>query len=53
MHKNKSSETYEYQLQDLDDHLIENNHEECSYPSKTKLMISEETMQSRKEIKIL
>ena len=28
--ENKSSKTCEYQPDKLDDHLIENNHEECS-----------------------
>ena len=30
--ENKSSKTCEYQPDELDDSLIENNHEECSYP---------------------
>ena len=32
--ENKSSNTGEYQPDELDDNLIENNHEECSYPPK-------------------
>ena len=42
--ENKSSKTCEYQPDELDDSLIENNHEECSYPPKIKLIISGETM---------
>ena len=38
--ENKSSKTCEYQPDELDDNPIENNHEECSYPKKIKLMIS-------------
>ena len=34
--ENKSSKTCEYQPDKLDDHLIENNHEECSPPHKKK-----------------
>ena len=34
--ENKSSKTCEYQPDKLDDHLIENNHEECSPPTKKK-----------------
>ena len=33
--------------------MIENNHEECSYTAKVKLMISEETMRFRKVRRIL
>ena len=33
---NKPSKTGEYQPDELDDNLIENNHEECSYPKKKK-----------------
>ena len=36
----KSDKTCEYQLDELDDNLIENKHEECSYPPKTNVMIS-------------
>ena len=43
----------EYQPDELDDKLIENSHEECSYPKKLKLMISEETMRCRKVRRIL
>ena len=42
--ESKSSKTGEYQPDELDDNLIENNHEECSYPPKMKLMISGQTM---------
>ena len=42
--ENKSSNTYEYQADELDDNLIENNHEECSYHPKIKLIISGEVM---------
>ena len=45
---NKSSKTYEYQPDELDNNLIENNHEEWYYPSKMKLMISTETMRSQR-----
>ena len=51
--ENKSSKTCEYQPDELDDQLIENNHEECSYPKKIKLMISGETMRCRKVRRIL
>ena len=33
----KSSKTSEYQLHELDDNLIENNHEEVYYPSEVKM----------------
>ena len=42
--ENKPNKTCEYQPDELDDNLIENNHEECSYPPKIKLMTSGETM---------
>ena len=42
--ENKSNKTCEYQPDGLDDHLIENNYEDCSYTQKIKLMISGETM---------
>ena len=42
--ENKSSNTYEYQADELDDNLIENNREECSYHPKIKLIISGEVM---------
>ena len=32
--ENKPNKTGEYQPDELDDNLIENNHEECSYPPK-------------------
>ena len=51
--ENKSSKTGEYQPDELDDNLIENNHEECSYPSKIKMMILGETMRCRKVRRIL
>ena len=51
--KNKPSKTVEYQPDELDDNLIENNHEESSYPKKIKLMISGETMRCRKVRRIL
>ena len=34
--ENKSNKTCEYQPDELDDNLIENNHEKCSYPQKIK-----------------
>ena len=40
----KSSEACEYQPVELDDNLIENNHEEGSCDPKTKLMISGKRM---------
>ena len=46
--ENKPNKTGEYQLNELDDNLIENNHEECSYSPKIKMMISGETMYCRK-----
>ena len=50
---NKSNKTCEYQPEELDDNVIENNHEECSYPPKIKLMILGETMRYRKVRRIL
>ena len=44
----KSDKACEYQSDKLDDNLIENNHEKCSYPKKNKLLILGETMQCRK-----
>ena len=38
--ENKSSKTCECQPDELSHNLIENNYKECSYPEKTKLMIS-------------
>ena len=49
----KVSKYYELIVDELDDNLIENNHEECSYPKKPKLMVSRETMLSRKVRRIL
>ena len=46
--ENKSNKTGECQPDELDDNLTENNHEECSYFQKVKLMISGETMRCRK-----
>ena len=40
--ENKSSNSCEYQPDELDDSLIQKNHEESSYPKQIKLMISEE-----------
>ena len=51
--ENRPSKTGEYQPDELDDNLIENNHENCSYPQKIKLMISGETMRCRKVRRIL
>ena len=51
--ENKSNKTSEYLPDELDDNLIENNHEECSYAKKIKLMISGETMRCRKVRRIL
>ena len=45
--------TCEYQPDELDDKLIENNHEECTYPKKIKLIISGETKRGRKVRRIL
>ena len=49
----KSNNTYDYQPDELDDNLIENNHEECSYPKQTTLMNSGEKMRCRKVRRIL
>ena len=46
--ENKLSKTCEYQLDEFDDSLIEDNHEECSYPQQNELMISGETMRCHK-----
>ena len=51
--ENKSNKTCEYQLDELDENLIENNYEDCSYPPKIELMISGETMKCRKVKRIL
>ena len=53
MLENKSSKTCEYQPDDIDDNLIENNDEECSYAKKAKLRISGETMRCLKVRPIL
>ena len=50
--ENKSSKTCEYQPDGLDDNLIENNHEECSYPKKNQIDISGKIMRCRKVRKI-
>ena len=42
--ENKSSKTCDYQWDELDDNLIENNHQECFYLPKIKSMISGERM---------
>ena len=49
----KSCKTCEYQRDEFNDNLIEQNYEDCSYPLKSKLMISGETMQCRKVSQIL
>ena len=46
--ENKLNKTCEYQPDELDDNLIENNHEECSYLKNIKLMISGETIRCHK-----
>ena len=46
--ENKSSKTCEYQPDGLDDNLIENNHEEYSYPKKNQIDISRKIMRCRK-----
>ena len=51
--ENKPSKNRGYQPDEFDDYLIENNHEECFYPTKIKLMISGETMRRRKVRRIL
>ena len=51
--ENKSSNSCEYQPDELDDSLIEKNHDEPSYPKQIKLMISGETMRCRKVRRIL
>ena len=50
---NKSSNTGEYHPDELNEYLLEDDHEECSYPQKIKLMISGETMPCRKVRQIL
>ena len=51
--KNKSNNSCEYQPDELDDRLIEKNHEESSYPKQIKLMISGERMWCHKVRRIL
>ena len=55
LHKNKSSKTCEYQLDEFDDNLVRNDHENNHVltPPKIKLMIAGETMQCRKVRHIL
>ena len=53
LEKKKTSKNGEYQADELDDSLIENNHEENSYPPNIKLMVSGETMCWRKVRRIL
>ena len=55
LHKNKSSRTCEYQLDEFDDNLVRNDHENNHVltPPKIKLMIAGETMQCRKVRHIL
>ena len=47
------NKTCEYQPDELDDNLIENNHEECSCLTKFQLMISGETIRCHKVRRIL
>ena len=51
--ENKSNKISEYQPDELNDNLIENNHEECSYPKKIKLIISGDKIRCRKVRRIL
>ena len=55
LHKNKSSKTCEYQLDEFDDNLVRNDHENNHVltPPKIKLIIAGETMQCRKVRHIL
>ena len=55
LHKNKSSKTCEYQLDEFDDNLVRNDHENDHVltPPKIRLMIAGETMQCRKVRHIL
>ena len=46
--ENKSSNSCEYQTNELDDSLVEKNHEESSYSKQIKLMISGERMRCHK-----
>ena len=47
--ENKSNKTGEYQPDELDEYLIQNNHEEFSYPPKISLMFLGETMRCQVE----
>ena len=51
--ENKSSNSREYQPDELDDSLIEKNHDESSYSKQIKLMISGERMRCHKVRRIL
>ena len=51
--ENKWSKTCGFQPDKLDDNFIENNHDDCSYPPKNELIISEDTIQCRKVRQIL
>ena len=55
LHKNKSSNTCEYQLDEFDDNLVRNDHENNHVltPPKIRLMIAGEKMQCRKVRHIL
>ena len=51
--ESKSNNTCDYQPDELDDVLIENSHEECSYPKQIKMMNSGEKMRCCKVRRIL
>ena len=51
--ENKSNKTYEYQSDELDDNLVENDNEGCSYSQQIELIISGETMRYCKVKRIL
>lgn len=51
--KTKSNKTCECQPDELDDNLMENNHEEYSFPQEIRLMISVEIMKCRRIRQIL
>ena len=51
--ENKSSNSCEYQPDELDDSLIEKGLEESSFPKQTNLMISGERMRCRKVRRML
>ena len=51
--ESKSNNTCDYQPDELDDVLIENSHEECSYPKQIKMMNSGEKMGCCKVRRIL